>query len=211
MGHCRPGRNLHFELLTLLLENHEPQAVFIEINQDEDWYGHFDFGNVATTSQVIQSYNDKNPKFLRDLKLNFIMKYDLFQRSLLNRPYTGEFCESGYIHNGGNAKDLIPSTSADTNTLNQRFTSERYLQKMVDLCAKKNVKVFFHYLPALGLTDYSPHYIDFYNKRGTIISPPDTLKNNELWGDASHLNFKGAEIYTTHLSNQIHIEELHLN
>ena len=127
------------------------------------------------------------------------MKFDLFQRKLLNEPYSGKPCESGYVKNGGRASGLADLEFADTNSVEQRYTNELYLKKMVELCEENQAKVYFHYLPTFGLIDYQPHQTYFYESYGEIFYPSDSLLDINYWSDASHLNTLGANIVTRQL------------
>jgi hypothetical protein len=199
LGYCRPGRSMHYKILELLLAHHSPELVFIELNQEEDWYGHFDYGNVATTSEVFHSASSHNPKYFRDIKNNFVMKYDLFQKQLFKTTYPSVNCNSGFGNTLVPGEDLNPVDHIDTNTKDQRFTSEYYLQQIFTLAKRNNCKVGFHYLPSNGLIEYPPHELDYYEKHGPVLFPPKSLKQQRLWADNSHLVLKGAELYTDHL------------
>jgi hypothetical protein len=199
LGYCRPGRNLQYKLLQMLFDDHKPSRIFIEINQDEDWYGHFDFGNVATTKEVIGSLSDKNPKFLRDLKNNFVMKFDLTQRKWFNRPYENNYCSTGSTYREDTTLNLTPQAFADTNTKEQRYVSELYFERMVSLCNAEGCEVTFIYLPRFGLLDQEPHYVDYYHSFGEIIYPPADLDRAGFWADASHFNKQASIRFTDYL------------
>ena len=203
LGYCRPGRNMHLEIFKLLLKKNHPAIVFIELNQEEDWYGHFDFGNVATTKEVFYSLQSKNPKFLRDVKQNFIMKYDLFQNNIKDQAYPGEFCFWGFGNILQRGKNLTAVSFADTNTANQRFTSNFYLEQIIQLATKHNIRLFFHYLPAYGLIEYQPHQLQFYQKYGEVVMPPHALENEKFWSDNSHLTLDGAILYSQFLQDTV--------
>ena len=203
LGYCRQGRNLQFHILSLLFSKHSPEFVFIEINQDEDWYGHFDFGNILNTKAVFTSITDKNPKYLRDVRQNFVMKYDLFQREIKNTPYNTDCCSSGYFKRLDKEPNLTPATSAAINTKEQRSYSEQYLEKMIALCAANNCKVRFVYLPTFGLLDYPPHYLNYYLQFGEIIYPPAELNAEKYWSDKSHFTGQASIIFTNHLAHQL--------
>jgi hypothetical protein len=201
LGYCRPGRNVQFEILKLLFTNHKPRVVFIEISQDEDWYGHFDFGNVASTQNVLASVKDKNPKFIRDVANNFTMKFDLFQRqNIFNQPYAGSNCRWGNWPAGESTADFSAILVADTNTISQRHTSELYLKKMVALCQKNGARVVFTYLPTFGLSGKKPNYLEFYLNYGTVVLDPIAFTQKRFWADASHLTPEAATFYSEYLA-----------
>ncbi len=206
LGYCRPGRNVQLEILKLLLANHSPKAILVEVNQEEDWYGHFDFGNVVTTQEVLSSFHSKNPKFLRDVKQNFVMKFDLFQNRILNTSYATENCNWGFSNILAAGTGLNPVSFADTNSTDQRFTSLFYLKQIIDLAKQNNCSVFFHYLPTFGLSAYRPHLEDYYNQSGRLVYPPASLSNKSFWADNSHIILAGSKIYTDHLIQEISFE-----
>ena len=203
LGYCRPGRNVHFEIAQMLFKNHRPKALFIEVNQEEDWYGHFDFGNIARTHDVLISLNSRNPKYLRDLKNNFIMKYDLFQKTLSNESYPPENCTQGFGNILQPGTTLSPVSYTDTNSASQVYTSFYYLEELLALAQKSGCKIYFHYLPALGLVAYKPHHLDYYAAYGSVIFPPTELEDPELWADNSHVIPQGAQIYSEYLVKQV--------
>ena len=197
LGHCRYGRNLQFEYAKILFENHDPTHLFIEINQDEDWYGHFDYGNVASTEDLFHSARTHNPKFLRDLKRNFIMKFDLVQRSLFKNQYKEDDCVVGFKANPEGKIALTPFEDSPVNTKKQRRHNEHYLEKIIDLCNTNNCAFTFVYLPAFGLLDEQPHYESYYSRQAEIIFPPDSLDRSKYWFDQSHMVGSAAVVVTT--------------
>ena len=203
LGYCRPGRNVHFEIVRMLLEKHKPKALFVEVNQEEDWYGHFDYGNVASTHDVLWSVNSRNPKYFRDVKRNFIMKYDLFQNTVRNESYASENCTQGFGNILQPGQALNPVTYTDTNNASQVYASFYYLENLISLAQKSGCKIYFHYLPALGLVNYDPHHLAYYQSYGPVIFPPSDLEKKELWADNSHIIPEGAMIYSTYLAQNI--------
>lgn len=202
LGHCRYGRNLQFEYAKMLFNKHNPVHLFIEINQDEDWYGHFDFGNVASTQELLQSFSTSNPKFFRDLKRNFIMKFDLFQRGLLHNPIEEDDCTVGYKPYFDTVPGFRPFKDSPINTKNQRWHSEFYLERIIELCKANDCAFTFYYLPAFGLLDEAPHYESYYTTKADIIYPPDTLDQRKYWHDQSHMVEPAAIIITKVISEK---------
>ena len=196
LGHCRYGRNLQYEYVKMLFEHYDLKHLYIEINQDEDWYGHFDYGNVASTGDLFRSAGTSNPKLFRDLKRNFVMKFDLAQRKLLKKPYKESDCLVGYKPNLDTVPGVKPFENSPVNTKSQRRHSEYYLEQIVDLCNANECPFTFVYLPAFGLLDEPPHYEQYYLEKGTIIYPPDTLDQRQYWTDQSHMIKVAAEALT---------------
>lgn len=198
LGYCRHGRNLQLHILQEVFKHHTPKRVFIEVGIDEDWYGHLDFANIVSTSNVLKSITYKNPKYLRDIKYSFVAHYDLFQRDVLFNPYYSHTCDYGYMGRT-DTNSLTPKDLPKPNTKNQRYTSEKYLEQMLNLCSKNKAKVIFTYLPAFGRHSFEPHYKEYYEAKGVLLSGLSVLNDKKYWSDNSHLNIEGSKVYTDYL------------
>lgn len=201
LGHCRYGRNLQYEYAKLLFQHHLPKHVFIEINQDEDWYGHYDYGNVTHVSDILSNNPLSNVKLFRDVKTNFRASFDLWQRNLLNNPYPVSNCLNGFGPRTDKTPNLVPFTKAPVNSPKQRAYSEYFLEKIIALCQKNECSFSFIYLPAYGLLDQPPNHIDYYTAKAPIVYLPDSLDQHKFWADQSHLNQKASEVVTTVLTH----------
>ena len=125
------------------------------------------------------------------------MKFDLFQRSLLNHHYKEDDCVVGFKANPEATAALTPFENSPVNTKQQRRQNEHYLEKIIELCKANNCAFTFIYLPAFGLLDQPPHYESYYSSQAEIIFPPDSLDQPQYWFDQSHMVETAAEVVTT--------------
>ncbi len=203
LGYCRFGRNLQYLICKDLFENQKPKMLFIEVGVTEDWYGHFDYGNIACGKDVLLSVSDGNPKFLRDVKTNAFMKLNLFQNKILGKHYDTSDCISGFYSETKPHKKLKKSGLIPANSKSTRRNSEIYLEKIIALCKQNNCAIFFHFLPNYGGHSFKPHYIDYYRKQGVVISGLPELDKSKYWNDISHFNRLGSAVYSEYIFNFI--------
>ena len=100
---------------------------------------------------------------------------------------------------GKNVFDIEPDNYAD-----------RTIKKIIDLCDKRNIELYFIYIPRLMIPPLDPSVAAKFQQRygrELVFYPEDT--HNELfqakgWADGLHMNTIGQEIYAKDLARTIY-------
>jgi len=77
------------------------------------------------------------------------------------------------------------------------------VREMVAIAKKKNIKVFFLYIPSFGNYLHEQLSASEYSKLGTILFPPEEFFNKKgFWFDQEHFNICGATAFSEWVSSQ---------
>lgn len=204
LAYCRLGRNLSYILLKELLRKKKPKTLILELRNTENKFPHPIFPLLAESKELILT----NPLFYKgqfeDLyehgayKIGILQKMSLGSRKRAairkedfghsNSPDTADFA---YLEQ--RKERLLAKEVSDWNQrLDDQFPKS-YVEKMMEICQKNNIQVYFLFLPVYGLADKAPFEKEFYEAYGEILYPPKTLLNNpDFWHDDKHLNTAGS-------------------
>ncbi len=79
-----------------------------------------------------------------------------------------------------------------------------YLDRILALAASHDTRVAFIYLPRYGSLPESRVYQDHYSQRAPLVNPAaDIIGRSELWFDAVHVNWAGAQLVTDQVARTI--------
>lgn len=212
-GYCRPGRNAQYAILKDLLKTKKPKCVVIEVCEKENRDGHIDFAYLADTKDVLLPALVFNDNVLEDLYNALVVRFESVKQRVLNQYEPDSINTINYGHREDwtvMEKDIAKS-QREHRVRDYKYTrgfarwfynkiSFRYIEKMVALAKINNIKVYFLYMPEYASISH-PEEIVFYEKRGTLLLPPDSIYNKpEYWKDVLHMNDDGAYAMSDWLS-----------
>ena len=145
--------------------------------------------------RMIQTYKNKTSESYKDYSSNKYMGRGFFRKD-------------STVYIGGDTL-AINSESENLDTLSsEEFTDYQYgcIEKMIDLCNKKGVKLVFYIAPKLeyyfslttGWDDVSEAMGSFLDERGITLLDLNLVKDEYLnptmedFSDADHLNYQGS-------------------
>lgn len=208
LGYCRRGRDIQYIMLKDLFQKKQPDFIFIEVAEDEPKKSHPVFPYLASASDLFDSFTWFNQRFFTAVWKGIAVRFEQFKSRLFekNKKYRGLNSDFGYIHD----KTIVSENMLDKNTRHwerrlrkkkptayrksELNYSKKYLQKMVDLAAANNCRLYFIYFPEYGSRLKEPLLSDYYRSKADLLILPDSLvsdKNN--WKDAMHFNDYGAK------------------
>lgn len=208
LGYCRHGRNLNYVIIKHILQAKKPSYIVLEVNEDEQTFGHPIFPYLANGKEVISTPTWKNKTYPEDLYKSIMARITYCQQNTWDKKYEYVYdlkSEFGFSTN---------NFAADTNFLAQK-KAERdgkpkdehnetrnfamkfpraYLQQIADECKKYNTELIFVFMPAYGSPHKLPNELETYSRYGKTLVPPDSIYNDKNnWYDDEHLNKTGAD------------------
>lgn len=99
----------------------------------------------------------------------------------------------------GITKPLLP---ASLDWLEHRFP-RMMVGRILKLAEEHGARVVFLYLPRYGGPAEPPQYDAHYADEAPLINPRPLMDSHELWLDASHANWNGAQIVTDYVAEQL--------
>jgi hypothetical protein len=218
LGYCRFGRDLHYTLFKKALERKKIRIALFEITETEPSYSHPDFAFLSESSDVFLPSFIYNQDWLKNrfntflfhiayLRLWFFGNNNLkpYYKACGHVPHPG-VADSAYLENQKKEKlKDLRVYNAETITRKAELSfSAYYLNKIKELGAKNNCKVYFIYLPAYGNDAKNSLDSTFYKPYFKSLIPPDSILNNyRSWQDEAHFNNQGATKLTTWLLQQV--------
>ncbi len=218
MGYCRLGRDLSYALLKEVVTNKKPSKVIVEIRESENRYSHPIFPFVAQTKDVLLAEPILNRDYLSNIWEHIFYKVDLTQDFLYQVKDTNhvEFRSTGFppwvdtstlVVSGTEFEGKSESEPLWQQQIFDRF-SKSYLQRISALCVERDIDLFFLYLPSFHPRQTRPTNLEWYEKYGELLFPPDSLQTSPLYRhDVDHFNHKGAEILSNWLSEKLEKKE----
>lgn len=217
LGYCRLGRNLSYVLLKELLVEKNPQAIILEVREDEDRYSHPIFPYLGESKEVLWPALLFNRDMVDDITTHLSYKVELTQEYLyqtnidqtinLNAYGFGTDDDTTEIEIMNEAKlrrsQPKPKQPKIVRDFYQKFP-RTYLHKIAKLCQEQNIELSFLYLPSYGTYLEKPLEYDHYLKYGEVLIPPKEIYTNpNHWYDTNHLNPAGAKVLSLWLVEQI--------
>ena len=217
LGYCRLGRNLSYTLLKRTLEAKQPRILVLEVREDEDRYSHPIFPHIGETSDVLTANLIFNRDYLDDLVTHFQYKTELMQDRMYDQfPDSSiKTHDYGYLYLNGNAdihmlRDMKKRENVlkpDLPSMERSFHMQyprRYLRKIMRLCDKNQIALYFLYMPSYDSRRPVPLEAETYQSLGTLLLPPMEIYENQLyWYDKSHLNIPGAKAVSKWLADEL--------
>ena len=219
-------------MLKRYLENHRPPKVIFLYIDPEDSRDSLNviLRYFVKIPEFISIWKDLTPKERQIFMTRYLATLDLRKVNLTQRddyPYDNETFVKGMKKNHG----YLPSPQSGISISEDYFVNNRarcrsgislsrndmkYLGKFMKLAASKNTKIVFlgFLLPRelydiLEKTGFNKEYRAFYEKLQKIypewsyVKEPIYYMDNKYFGDKSHLNREGSEIYTDYFKNEI--------
>jgi len=217
-GYCRYGRNLQYSLLKLLLQHKSPKLIVLEVSEDEEKNSHDLFPYLAETSDLLSTPTLINRDYLSDLYRGASARLECFKATYIFNEKHQEVDDSLYGYGEADRtatkEEMLDNEKAWNKRLERNtFKSLEdvqlkyplaYLNKMVELIRRKNIALVFVYLPESGSKLKSPKLVEYYQSIAPLLIPPQSVFDDPTnWMDASHLNDKGSEIFSTWMASQL--------
>ncbi|HAF29748.1 MAG TPA: hypothetical protein DCG75_11940 [Bacteroidales bacterium] len=216
-GYCRLGRNLNYVLLKEILKKKDLKKIIIEVRESENRYSHPIFPYIASTKDVIAPNLFFNRDILSDLRTHFTYKVEIIQDKIYKQETDFPIQENdfGFASNLNTASViLLDKIKIKRSVQKKQLTkieqvfhdnfSRIYLNKIIKICNKNEIKIYFLYLPSYGRNIEKPTNYKYYQKNGELLIPPaQILWNQNNWHDEVHLNQSGAKKLSLWIANQI--------
>ena len=218
-GYCRFGRDLQYILFKKLLERMKISTAFFEVTETEPSYSHPDYAFLAESSDIFLPAFIQNQEFIKNRYDAFLFHLAYLRQQVFGVYHSVKPClrTYGYVSNNGKAdstylqnqkeeklKDLRSYDASNVARKAELSFSFYYLNKIKELAAKNNCKVYFIYLPAYGNDVKNSLDSAFYKPYfETLLTPDSILSNYRNWQDEAHFNNEGAAHLTKWLIQQI--------
>jgi hypothetical protein len=205
----------------MLLKHKVPKVIVIEVYEDEVKNSHDIFPYLANTSDLFLTPTLINRDYFSDIYNGALARLEYFKaKNVFSKRISvtnNELYGYGAADRRVTEEELARNAAAWKKRLN-RFEPESiekikikypfaYLKKMIQLIKEKNIQLFFVYLPESGSKLKRPKYAEYYQNAGTLLLPPQFIFDDESnWMDATHLNDKGSELFSTWMSDQLRNE-----
>lgn len=217
LGYCRLGRNLSYVFVKELIRTKKPKTIILEVMEDEDRYSHPIFPYIAGTADVFFPVLLFNRDMVVDMREAVIYKQTLIQEAVFSTnvslPYSieefGFACSPdtasrGYLDEINQKKYIDkPPLSHFERDFYMKYP-RCYLHKIVDICNRNSVNIYFLYLPGYGKHLPRPAEFVTYCNYGKVLIPPEKLFNTPaFWKDEEHLNQAGAATLSSWISVEL--------
>jgi hypothetical protein len=226
LGVCRTGENLHYLIARDLIQQKQPKIVLAEISTHIAANSHFHFPMVANATDVLFPTLVFNDDLLHDMNAfawNRLIYHreralgiDRHYEDILHNPehsfmqvandVVADSAEMERIKKVRHKKLLSESPSGIPGLVNALSTNypKQYLRRIYDLCQANGTELYFLYLPVYGVPGDRPRDEAFYTKMAPILTPPDSIfRNPKLHFDYSHLNQRGAALFSDWLVEKL--------
>jgi hypothetical protein len=217
LGYCRFGEDLIYVFLKEIIKTRELKTVIIEVRENEDRNSHPIFPYIAETSDVLLAA----PLFNKDLLSNYYRH--LYYRLEVIKNFLFHNLENIEIRRDEHGFSSFPDTASPEilqkiKTIRSikkpemtRFERDffmkfprTYLERINEICKKKNIRIIFLYLPAYESNSPIPNEYKTYTKYGKVLIPPaEILSKNSNWYDDAHLNQTGARELSLWISEEL--------
>ena len=207
----RDGQNMVYDAMVFFtyIERHVPKLVILDIASsmmDDSWFGNLKEMNCYYgLAEPLDKIIDENSTWVERMKLKSnLYKYNNTWQWLLNARMAKSAAElDGYR----------PMPVNERNPFKVRFVNEKpyqadcrcveYLNRITNTCKEKNIKLVVTITPSLVVTRNGgiAEWVMLYCKDKSIeylnfLDMPDFYHHSELFYDMTHLNEKGAELFT---------------
>ncbi len=217
LGYCRIGTNLEYILLKRITSAKDIKALVIEVREDEARFGHPVFPYLANSAEVFTAPVFINNSLFDDYYKHCYYRLEIMRNIVFHRnpPDTINLSPFGFSASIDTAySDFLSKIGSGRDKEIRRAEgiekqivynySFNYLSKIASLCAQKNIKLYFLYLPGFGNGNKEPGSLKDYQELGTVLLPPDEILSNKYnWHDEDHLNQTGAMMLSTWVASQI--------
>lgn len=191
---------------------------------------YFHYLSLSEISQVLHEAKEyKNYQIYTENCNGNALQYLLYMpakygTALINSGFAGRYNTNIEIYEYVNAdlgykeygkaeySDEINFEASEKTFFYDRLT-DSYLRKIIDLCQDNNIELIIEQIPMnessynVISASYKKNYEDYMKSLSIdypniIIQPYITYLPNRYFGDSSHLNRLGAEVYTDYLANK---------
>lgn len=210
------GIILNYGLLLEVLKRHKPETIIYELTPSFDWRNgdntrYLPHLRLAYELSGIDSifwdvdYTERFKMLSRSYRVNSLVPHLIY-----DNIHPQKDNNNGYVPNYGVYKG--PNKYKKDYSIQKEVIDSlkiKYINKLIDLCKKENIKLIFSISPALYDTEYYEYgrKIADINKLQLIDSyTSDQFEDYSIYQDENHLNDKGAQIYTKWIISKINPE-----
>jgi hypothetical protein len=83
------------------------------------------------------------------------------------------------------------------------YYNETYEHRLLDLLRRSNVKIVLLYLAAVGSAEHPAHFETISDYGDLWAVPKELTSDNTFWINPTHMNYSGAQIFSTFLANRL--------
>ena len=219
MAFCRLGRDMDYILFKDIIQYKKPKMLILEVRQDEPELGHPDFGYMADLADVLSAPLVVNQSYFTGLKNAYLVRMnyarDLLSHINYNSPYEAprlNFLEKTLIADTailyGAARNRWQRYYSHTRPkwVEQLMTRypKKYIQMIMDMAQKHQIKVIMLYVPNFGYPYHRPKELLYYQQMADVMIMPDSFYDNEkYWREDEHLNSPAALILSDSVADFI--------
>ncbi len=207
----RDGQNMVYDAMVFFtyIERHVPKIVIIDIAgsmMDDSWFDSLKEMNCYYgLAEPLDRIVDDNTKWIDKLKLkSSLYRYNNTWQWLLHAYRAkSEADKDGYRPMPVNVKNPFKVSFVNEKKFQADERCVDYLDRMRKACKEKNITLVLTYTPSLVVVDKGgvEDWVDIYANKNKLVffdSGRDSIfyLHPELFYDMTHLNMKGASLYT---------------
>ena len=207
----RDGQNMVYDAMVFFtyIERHVPKLVILDIASsmmDDSWFGNLKEMNCYYgLAEPLDKIIDENSTWVERMKLKSnLYKYNNTWQWLLNARMAKSAAElDGYRPMPVNDKSPFKVSFVDGKVFVADDRCVDYLERIRKACMNKGIRLILTYTPSLSVLNSGgeEEWLEKYSVKNHlpfIDSGKDSSFYNhpELFYDMTHLNAKGAELYT---------------
>jgi hypothetical protein len=211
------------KLKKVIGDNNQINTIFIEFTNNQvdsmmdDWIWNFE--KMSHYLHLYTPYMDSEDfeLLLKNNPTDLLASYSIATRKHFYRILSGDYDlideVGGYNEEKGSKVDKLIADNEYNSRISKNHSLSKanlsYLRKMVDLCKKNNIKIFFIRSPQHPLYPDLSNESIYQNVLKTQFKDIELFDFNAMnlpnshYLDLDHLNYKGAKQFTTLLSNLI--------
>ncbi len=227
------GRDMHYTLIDMLLSEHKPQAIILEVRESEARDMHPGTHYIADSSSLIYAPLLVNLRYAGNLIRQPSRNFKVALNSLFPwlSPFEFEKDASAVPNHKNYALDFPDDRTRPLSPGKQKLDEERqnenraapykynevsdlesllffnanntYVKRIQNLAAQKGVDVFYLYLPDYGTKEFPLRNIYIENWEDMIYPDFQFYQNPAYFNDLGHLNAEGARLMSEFVGGEL--------
>jgi hypothetical protein len=207
----RDGQNMVYDAMVFFtyIERHIPKIVILDVASsmmDDSWFGNLNemncyYGLAKPLDRIV----DENSTWIERLKLKSnLYRYNNTWQWLLNARMAKSAADlDGYQPMPVNVNNPFKVRFVNEKPYQADNRCQEYLGQIINTCKENNIRIVITYVPSLSVTlnggvdEWAEKYCDSVLVPFVNFEKDSSFYNHsELFYDPTHLNEKGAELFT---------------